>query len=152
MCWHTRNLHGPLINIVCSCKYTSGECSMYITTYSFPKILQTLSFSFFRAPLLQCILGTQGTYNLFSSARSPCAMKDERGFWGIECIKQLNKGCHKGPDSTARRRGTRMHSPSPFVLYRSAPNCFRAAHLFFSIARSYMYSCTACSFSDCISC
>lgn len=52
-------------------------------------------------------------------------MKDERGFWGVECIKQLNKGCHKGPDSTARGRGTRMQSPSPFVLYRSAPKLFQ---------------------------
>lgn len=59
--------------------------------------------------------------NLFHSASSACATKDEKGFWGIECIKQLNKGCHKGSDSTARGRGTGMQSPSPFVLRHTAP-------------------------------
>lgn len=54
-----------------------------------------------------------------------------KGILVIECIRQLNKGCHKGLDSTARGRGTGMQSPSPFVLQRSAPNLFYGSSPFF---------------------
>lgn len=79
-------------------------------------------------------------YPAFSAALllSHCVMEDERGFWDTECINQLNKGCHKGPDSAARGRGTGIPSPCPFVLHCSALKSFHKR----LIAKSYTLSCT----------
>lgn len=86
----------------------------------FPKKISTLPPFFPQCCCLNAIW-VLWIHPTFSVYLSPCAMKDEKGFWGIECIKQLNKGCHKGSDSTARGRGTGMQSPSPFVLRHTAP-------------------------------
>ncbi len=74
------------------------------------------------------VLWIHSAFSVALSLPVPWKMKGDSG--GIECIKQLNKGCHKGPDSTAWGRGTRMQSPSPFVLYRPAPKLFQSSSPF----------------------